>query len=472
MSRNKITRRQFLGTASCAAVGTTTLLSSILNLGAVNALSAKALRMPARPLLTGNYKSMVCILLGGGNDSYNMLVPRTAEQYNIYATSRSNLAIPQNDLLPLNFTDNNGYEYGLNPAMTEVQELFNSGKLAFVANVGTLVEPTAKSQIVDGTANLPLGLLSHSDQAYQWQTSVPQARSAKGWGGRLADILMTLNENQNVSMNISLSGTNAFQVGNQVIEFAIQNFGAGSVGIQTFDFDDPFNQLLSSGINNIFNQTYADIFKQTYRDKILNAQSTHEAFSAAILAVPPFGTPFSDNGLSQSLQMIAKSIAARETLGQDRQIYFVSFNGWDHHDELTNNHAAMLGTLSAALNEFQSALEELNVADCVTTFTISDFARNLISNGNGTDHAWGGHCLVMGDSVNGGQIYGSYPQLDLGGPLELGGGILLPTLSTDQYFAELALWFGLETSDFPYVFPNLLNFHNINDGQPLGFMNI
>lgn len=464
--KNKMSRRKFLGTASCAAVGTTTLFSSLFNLGMANSLAGASLANSN----TGDYRAMVCILLGGGNDSYNMLVPRSNSAYNEYANTRSNLALPQGDLLPLNFTGTNGKQFGLNSAMPEVQALFNNNKLAFLSNVGTLVEPTSKSQFLNGTVPLPKGLLSHSDQQQQWQTSIPQTRSARGWGGKMADILMAGNNNQNISMNISLSGTNIFQSGQETIEFSIENDATGSVGIAVYEGGDPFTDLLASGTQSLLEQNYQDIFRKTYAQKINNSQAGHEQFSTAIQNVSPFATQFAPNDLAQNMQMIANTIAARDELDMQRQTFFVAFNGWDHHDEVLDNQFAMLATLSNAMNSFQSAMEELGIADCVTTFTASDFSRTLTSNGNGTDHAWGGNVMVMGDAVNGGQIYGEYPSLNLGSSFDVGGGIILPEISTDQYFAELAQWFGVENGDLDYVLPNIENFYNIGSGAPIGFM--
>lgn len=289
----------------------------------------------------------------------------------------------------------------------------------------------------------------------------------------MADILHTLNDNQNVSMSISLDGVNTFQTGNEVIEFSIQSSGSGSVGIEMFEQQDLFNEALANSANNLLNQQYTDIFKQTYRDKVINSQAQHELFSGAIDGVPEFATQFTgDNPISQKLKMIAKSIASHETLGHQRQTYFVTFGGWDHHDELLNAQSGMLSVVSQALSEFQAALEEIEMDECVTTFTISDFARTLTSNGNGTDHAWGGNTIVMGGSVNGGQIFGEYPNLALGADLEVGNGIILPTVSADEYFAELALWMGVQTGDMEYILPNLNEFYDINDGAPIGFLNI
>lgn len=465
-----MSRRKFLGTASCAAIGSTTFLTSLLNLGVANSLAGMS-----QPKLTtgGDYKAMVCILLAGGNDSFNMLVPRNGANYSEYASTRSNLALPQGDLLPLNFTDDNGKQFGLHPSMPEVQTLFNNNKLAFVANIGTLIEPTSKAQYLNGSVGVPVGLLSHADQIQQWQTSLPQTRSSKGWGGRMADILQAGNGNQNISMNISLSGTNVFQVGNSSTEYAIRAAAGGSVGINVFEGNSALDLAMKNGAESLLAQQYQDVFKSTFTNKINDSQANHEEFSAAIGQAPILSTSFSDNPMSANMELIAKTIAVRDTLNVNRQTFFVLFGGWDHHDGVLDNQTAMLGVVSKALGEFQAAMEELGVADCVTTFTASDFGRTLTSNGNGSDHAWGGNVMVMGGSVNGGQVYGNYPSLALDSNDDVGGAILLPTTSTDEYFAELSKWFGVSNGDLSYVLPNIGNFYDPNSSSaPIGFMNL
>lgn len=468
MSKKTLSRRKFLGLSSCAAIGSATFFSSFLNMGMANALAKPTIDINGKQ---DDYKALVCILLAGGNDSFNMLVPRSTNAYNEYASVRSNLALSNGSLLPLNFTDNNGKNFGLHPSMPEVQQLFNNNKLSFISNIGTLVEPTTKSQYLNKSVKLPVGLLSHADQIQQWQTSIPQSRSSRGWGGKMADILSSMNTNQQISMNISLSGTNVFQAGNVSNEYAITNKGNGSVGINLFESSTQFDQILRNGVNSLLDEQYADIYKKTFTDKIKHSQDSHNQFSEAIGNVADFGTSFSDNDVSANMKMIAKSIAARQTLGIKRQTFFVLFGGWDHHDEVLNNQVNMLGVLSKALGEFQSTMEELNVADKVTTFTISDFGRTLTSNGNGSDHAWGGNVMVMGDAVNGGNIFGEYPSLAPNSSLDVGGNILLPTTSTDEYFAELAQWFGVENNNLKDILPNIENFYNIGSGSPIGFMN-
>lgn len=467
-NHHKLSRRRFLGVAPCAAIGSTTILSSILNLGTANSLAAMS-----TPSNGNGYKALVCILLAGGNDSFNMLVPRNGSNYTQYANTRSNLALPQGDLLPLNFTDSNGKQFGVHPSMPEVQGLFNSNKLAFVSNIGTLVQPTTKAQYLNNSVKVPVGLLSHADQIQQWQTSIPQTRSSKGWGGRMADILQAGNANQNISMNISLSGTNIYQAGNSSTSYAIRASAGGSVGIRQYEDVSGINAALKMGTENLLAQQYQDIFKSTFVDKINHSQANHEEFSTALNTAPMFSTAFSDNAVSANMELIAKTIAVRDTLGVNRQTFFINFGGWDHHDEVLNNQTAMLSVVSKALAEFQSALAELGLEEEVTTFTVSDFGRTLTSNGNGSDHAWGGNVMVMGGSVQGGQIYGDYPSLALNSGDDVGGAIMLPTTSTDEYFAELAKWFGVSNSDLGYVLPNLGNFYSANSNSlPIGFMNL
>lgn len=417
-----------------------------------------------------DYRALVCILLAGGNDSYNMLVPMDENAYQDYRRTRSNQSLDKSSLLALPLTSS-GEAYGLHPSMTEVHQLYQQGNLAFVNNVGTLIQPLSdRNQYFAGAVKLPVGLFSHADQIMQWQTSVPQDRSAIGWGGRLADLLHASNTSQDISMSISLSGNNVFQAGNSITPYAISPFGNGSVGITGYDEGDPLNQIRTTAVNSLLERQYQDIFKQTYADVTRQGQENHEVFSQAVASVN-LNTVFSPSYLSQSLQMIAKTIGARQALGAGRQTFFVTFGGWDHHDELLNIQADMLTVVSQALGEFQGAMQELGVADQVTTFTISDFARTLTSNGNGTDHGWGGNVMVMGDAVKGGRMYGQYPTLRLNNTLDVDNGVLIPTTSTDEYFAELAMWLGVAPSDLSLVLPNVGNFYDVTNGTaPLGFL--
>ena len=466
-----ISRRNFIG-KSCAAVGYTTLLSSLINM---KAMAAAALDNSS--LASGDYKALIFLMLGGGNDSFNMLIPRGNTEYNEYATSRSNLAIPQTgagSILPINPITTDGREFGLHPSMGNMQQLFETSKLAFLSNVGTLVEPIANSTEFYNTAfKKPLGLLSHSDQQQQWHSGRPHERTNIGWGGRIADLVQSMNANENISMNISLSGTNLFQYGQEIIPYVINN--EGSVGILDYNDTDPYNVLKTNALNSMMDKNYNDVFKNTYINTIKSSNEASQEFQNAIDAIPEFSAVLpTNNDLANQLRMVAKTIAARDTLGFSRQIFYVNIDGWDHHDELLINHASKLTTVNDALAYFNSVIDELAITNDVTTFSISDFGRTITSNGNGTDHAWGGNAFMMGGSVIGKDMYGNYPSLAaIDNPLDVQDGRLIPTTSADMYMAELAKWFGVSNSDLDMIFPNLYRFYDTGSGiPPIGFMNI
>ena len=402
-----------------------------------------------------------------------MLIPRNNTAYNVYANTRSNQAILQSELLPINPITSDGNQYGLHPSMPGIQNLFAQNKLSFINNIGTLIQPTTKQQFYNESVDLPLGLFSHSDQIRHWQTAHPHERQTIGWGGRIADMLTDMNTNETISMNVSMSGTNVFQYGNNTVEFSA-DYRTGAEGINGYgaEYDWGIHPARTEAIDRMLDRNYNDVYKNTYVKILGTARDASVEFRAAIDTIPDFQTQFSDSQLSQSFRMIAKAIAARDALGFKRQIFFVDYGDWDHHDELLQTHASRLQEVDNGLSEFASVLDELNMFDCITTFSISEFGRTLTSNGNGTDHAWGGNVMAMGGAVNGGDMFGQYPSLELDSPLEVGNGILIPTLSTDEYFAELALWFGVPSSELAMMFPNLGNFYSPGSGLPIGFLNI
>jgi uncharacterized protein (DUF1501 family) len=466
-----ISRRKFLGQASCAAIGTTTVFSTLFNLRAMNASTSFNSSIAGGG---GDYKALVCLLNAGGLDSYNMLVPRDTSSYSVYAKTRSNMALPQNALRPINPSNINDKQYGLHPSLVRMQSLFEAGKLAFISNIGTLIQPTTKPQFYAGSVALPLGLYSHSDQQMHWQTGIPHARISKGWGGRIADMMVSSMQNSTVSMNISLSGNNIFQTGENTVEYSIHP-EFGSIGIIDYKKQDwVFDKMKRAAIDGMVNASYQNVFKNTYTKTIKTAIDGNDLLSTVLEGAPSFNIPFShDNDLSRSFEMIAKTISGRDKMQMSRQIFFIEYGGWDHHDELLINQQEMLTELDNALYQFNAALEQMGVSQQVTTFSLSEFARTLTSNGNGTDHGWGSNVFVMGGAVQGKKIYGNYPSLALGNtnPLEIGGGVLIPTTSTDQYFAELALWYGVPASELVSLFPNIGNFYSTTSATfPIGFL--
>lgn len=474
------TRRQFLGQANCAAVSSISILNTLLNLRLAGNLAA--VTAPA----SGEYRALVCLFLSGGNDSFNMLVPRTTTEYAAYQASRSNLALTPAQLIDIHPLPSAQPTFAVHNGMPEVASLFDSGKAAFIANVGTLVEPvTNRTQVINNSKKLPLGLYSHSDQIEQWQTSVPNSRSGIGWAGRMADLIKTVNPNQTVPMNISLDGSNVWQTGNSVAEYSITPGDSldpgGAVGLTSYNFGwKQYNDIqnnLGTAVDSQLAQQYANLLQQTFNTRKKQALDAYHDFSTAT-ASPVSGVTFPNTSLGYRMRMIARAIQGRAGYGAVRQTYFLQLGGWDHHSGVLANQAAMLPQVSAAIGAFYNAMVALGLQNNVTLFTASDFGRTLTSNSQGSDHAWGGNQIVVGGSVLGQKIYGQYPDLavnpDSGpevNPLDTGRGRFIPTTSCDQFFAELALWLGVTKSDLPLILPNIGNFYSTSSSAPpVGFM--
>jgi uncharacterized protein (DUF1501 family) len=460
------TRRQFLRQCGCAALGTTSIASTIWNLRSIRAATANSMRLQT----PGDFKALVCLFLYGGNDANNLIIPRDTTDYNAYAAARQQLAIPLASLLPINpLVYSDGRTWGLHPSCVDapagtgtlpgLQSLFAQGKLAMLSNVGTLVAPVTRAQYINGTAALPPQLFSHNDQQVHWQTSVPDQPPRTGWGGRMADLLISLNGTAQISMSISLDGTNTFQVGNTVFEYQMSPYGVTSLNGYSGGTKTALDSIISLPHQNLFEDEFA---------KITRRSLDNAALLSTALAGVNITTFFpTNNYLADQLKMIAKMIAARDTLGMSRQIFFCSVGGYDTHGDQLTAHANLLDELNAALASFYQATVDLGVADKVTTFTASDFGRTYpVNNGDGSDHGWGNHQIILGGAVRGGDLYGHMPALVVDGPDDTDDGRWIPTTSVDEYSATLAKWFGVTPTDMATVFPNLSRFSS----PDLGFM--
>ncbi len=412
-----------------------------------------------------DYRALVCVFLFGGNDSYNMLVPNTSAEYSAYATSRQNLALLQSDLLPISPASTGTPDFGLHPAMGGVQSLFQAGNAAFVTNVGPLVEPTTKTQYQNRSVSLPPQLFSHNDQQDQWTSLRGNVPSKTGWAGRMADLIRDGVAGQQMATNASLFGSNLFQSADETVAYVMGPGGPIQYqGFSTTPGDILNEQRLAFG--RVVDAQYNTIYERGYAEIQRRAIDAAGTVSAAIANAPTINTVFPQSQLGTQLQTVARLIAVRDELQMQRQIFFVAAGGFDSHDDQNENQPGLLGGVSEAIAAFHAATEELQIADGVTTFTQSDFGRTLTSNGDGTDHAWAGNQLVVGGAVNGGDLYGSYPVLEIDGPEDVGGGRMIPSTSADQYAATLARWFGIPDIDLDVVAPNLANFAQ----RDLGFM--
>ena len=414
-----------------------------------------------------DYRALVCVYLYGGNDSYNMLIPRDDSRYATYLASRGNsLAIPQADLLAID--DSAQGAFGLHPACSALHSLYNQNNLSIISNTGTLIQPTTQQDYANGVG-LPRHLFSHNSQQDQSMTARPQQDSRSGWAGRIADLLHAgTNNDALVPFNLSVGGQNLLQVGAQSTPVIV-----GPGGMPTFDICDlaNANSLCASALHDSLQQALAQnnalirghgrVFQRSHElsTAIDTALQGSVAVNPNLYPIAPQGFPGNPD-LSLQLQMVTRLISVAQSLGHQRSIFFVSLGGWDTHDNQLINHDLLLSNLSQNLAALYQQLVDFGLSDQVLTFTSSDFGRTLTSNGDGSDHGWGGNQLVIGSQNNlaGGALYGTFPNLALGSEDDADLGRIIPTTPLDAYYATLVRWLGVQNEDMLDVFPNLVHF--------------
>lgn len=489
MSSNQASRREFLRRATIlsGSVGSAGLPFA-LNMATMGAAVAQT---------ASDYKAIVCLFMYGGNDSANMVLPWDDASWQTYSTLRATAPDPI-ALKPVGTAadataaaaspaalggvlsiasknlanpENASRKFALHPSMTETKALFDQGRLAVIANAGPLVTPLTKAEYQKGTKARPAKLFSHNDQQSMWQALGPEGARV-GWGGRFGDLLAG-NNTSSTFTNISVQGNAVYMAGNSVFQYQVTNNGATAIGGLTGSLfgstaaTTAFKSIITADNQNLLGKEHQVIVRRS-----MDAQAAFQtAFTASTVTAPtqyynPAQRANANNGLAQQLQTVARIIGARTALGTKRQVFFVSIGGFDTHDNQNRAHADLYARISHALNYFDATLGTLGVRDQVTLFTASDFGRTFTSNGDGTDHGWGGHHFVTGGAVKGGDVYGRFPQVGINHDDEVGSGSLLPGIAVDQVGATLGKWFGVSDANLAMVFPNLANFSKPN----LGFL--
>jgi uncharacterized protein (DUF1501 family) len=407
-----------------------------------------------------DYKALVCVFLYGGNDYANTLPPYDQSSYDLYYNARPALALDRSSLAgtalsPAN--DLGGRQYALNPALAPLMQLFGSGKLAVLLNVGTLVQPTTKIQYQARTVQLPPKLFSHNDQESYFQASGAEG-APTGWGGRIGDLVEASNGNASLTC-INASGQAVFLSGRYAQPYTVALSGPPALlnGSQRIGG----SATAASALQQIITSSGGRMFAQEYAKVAVRALEIGGTVSTALANAPEnYFTLFPrDSPLAAQLKIVARMIAVSAELGMKRQVFFVSLGGWDMHDGLPTRHPALLGQLAQAMKAFYDTTVQLGVADKVTSFTASDFGRSLVGNDDGSDHGWGSMHFVLGGAVQGQRIYGTPPDVGADTNDDVDSGRLIPTTSVDQYAATLASWFGVAPGDLTTVMPNLQNFN-------------
>lgn len=490
------------------------------------------------------YRAMVCIFLHGGNDAFNTVLATDTDSWSHYLNHRDPSVRNSGDgsvpialraagtpanpsagadspdrlggVLPISHggrTVHNGRSFALHPALKETQQLYQTGQLAIVSNVGPLLAPMSKADWSNPQVAKPIKLFSHNDQQSMWQSFGPEGTAA-GWAGRMGDLLM--------GGNGLGKGDDAYLIRRYFTCMTPATAAVWLSGRMVMPYQSSNTRVLALGSNQrIYGSVElqaaaASFLSSTERSDMLaqdHEQVAQRALRASNLLAPnlpplgqaPWSTPgvnnpsndprlqyvsptsqsLRSNSLAIQLQMVARLIDTNRTanLGMQRQFFMVSLGGFDTHDSQIRDHAERMAQLDHALRYFHDVLGSMPVGDmrsAVTTFTASDFGRTFTSNGDGTDHGWGGHHFVMGGAVRGGEVYGTFPQYStadsrqaFGSPDQIENGSLLPSTSVDQLAYTLGRWMGVSAYDLTQggayaILPNLTRFNS--SAHDLGFM--
>lgn len=411
-----------------------------------------------------DYKALVCVFFFGGNDHGNTLVPVDNANHAKYASIRGALATSQSALAATTLSPisalPDGLQYALAPQLAPLKSVWDAGKLALQLNVGPLIVPTTVAQYTAKSVPLPPKLMSHNDQQSMWQSDLAEGATS-GWGGRIGDLMLSDN-GASVFTCTSVTGNAVFLSGNSAVQYQLSSSGAVAIkGLQKALFGSSGAQ---AALRTLITGTQSHLFADEYTRVTRRSIDAEAQVTAALAGLPALATAFPDTSLGGQLKMVARMIAARSSFSVKRQVFFVSLGGFDLHDNLLDNHPGLLTQVADGMKAFYDATVELGVASQVTAFSASDFGRTLSSNGDGSDHGWGSHHVVMGGAVKGKDFYGTAPATAVNGPDDVGQGRLLPTTAVDQFGATLATWFGVPDSELATVVPNIGNFTKRNIG--------
>ncbi len=452
--------------------------SSALSLASLLGLGATLSSFEAQAADTSGYKALVCIFLLGGLDTHDIVFPYDQPSYDQYASIRASLlgqyanmaggsTRDRARLLPLvpdNAANFGGRQFALSEEMAGIKGLFDSGDAAIIANVGPLIQPINRTEFEAETIATPKRLFSHNDQQSTWMSSQPEGASF-GWGGRFADAALNAGANSNQEFTtITSLGNELFLTGETAKPYQIGLNGAIEIDALKFfeaNRSEPNGEIVYQKLRDHFEAMDFVSSNLVERDIVAtmnDALTTNEDFNTALETGQPLVTQFPQHFLGQQLSAIARTIAIRDSLVMKRQVFFVAIGGFDTHSAQATDMPGLQTQIDTGVVAFYQAMQELGLADSVTTFTASDFGRTLAVNGDGTDHGWGSHHFVIGQAVQGRNIYGQMPTYDFGHDQDAGSGRLIPTTSVEQFAAPLGSWFGLNATELAIALPNLGNF--------------
>ena len=320
---------------------------------------------------------LVVIQLTGGNDSLNTLIPYGDS---LYYENRNTVAIPQEEVIAI---DGN---FGFNPAMQPIKDLYDEGKVALIQGVG-----------------YPNPNRSHFRSMDIWHTCEPDKQGPEGWLGRVIRDIDPHGENVLTGVNFGRGLPRALAVpGVPVASVAVlETYGVLTGISEEPDRTDALDVFARMYAPTIGSGPVMDYLGQTGLDALKGADILKTAPDRYVSSIE-----YADNAISKNLQGISKVLNAN--LGT--RIFYTQHGGYDTHANQGPVHPKLWTELSQAISDFYADLVEHEVSEDVLMFVFTEFGRRVKDNGSGTDHGSGGLAFAIGDPVKGG-MYSEYPSL-------------------------------------------------------------
>ena len=359
----------------------------------------------------GKDQILVVLMLSGGNDGMNTLIPYNNPLYYDY---RPNVGISEDQVLPLND------QLGWHPSMVEMKRMYDEGNVAIIQGIG-----------------YPNGSRSHFRSIDIWHTCEPEKLSQEGWLGRAIRDIDPSAENVLTGVNIGRGmpramvapGVPVASVGN------LETYGVltGVAGEQERgEALDVFARMYAPAIGS---GPVMDYIWETGRSALKGADILSTAPGKYHSTIEYGADP-----IGQGLRGIAQVHLA--DLGT-RVLYTSSlYNVFDTHANQAGDHARLLRNFSQGVADFFADMKEHNTGQEIVMVVTSEFGRRARDNGSGTDHGTGGISFVIGDNVKGG-LYGEYPSLKEEA-LEDGGDLQHNVDFRGMYATVIEKWMGLE----------------------------
>jgi len=451
------------------------MLSSEFHSTSMNSYTSTT-RTDSNPVVSSgrSYKAIIVLFMAGAADSYNMLVPTTGcnsnhDLYQEYKTIRGNAALDTSELLDIVDTSNTQpcTNFGIHGKLQVVKDAYDRGEAAWIANMGSLLQPTTKQQFKDKSVPLPPSLFAHNVMQKSIATMHPQLSSSSGILGRITNILSSRQNQPYKTELYSISGPQKIVTGGPT-----PNIISGSEGVTKYEDYD----LLRDIIHNLTKYTSSSYMADTYSGMLRSNLDSTEALGDKLEATTVTAM-FNEEDLSSQFKQIAKVIKIHRDPSTptkdkvERAAFVTKLGGFDTHRDLAETLEKRMITINNALKSFEEEMKTHQQAwNDVVIVTISDFGRTLTSNGLGTDHAWGGNYFVMGGDIDGKKIHGKYPSKlgEENGDLNIGRGRLIPTTSWNSLWKPVAQWFGIQEGlELDTCLPNHKKFPNILDRSDL-----